>query len=341
MNYRSNWTGFKLLLGIVILVSVATITGMIGYLIGRNPLLNPSDNTTDSNKKSLSGKSSRENSIYSNLHLKNVRFRWTKTRYIETKELQLRAIPLGGREVFDLDKPNSFILYLLKGEVDVGFATMEEIFNDSVFHYKGTNLKDIKLETISIQGENGIRLSGKMQLGVWLNFQLDCLAKVKDNKIHLTPINVEALGIPFVKGALDLVGLPLDVLLPIQPGRGAELEGNTVVIDPFLLFHSPGITGKLSSVRIGEKKISVGFDTQKQLSLPLPPLKAPKNTIFLWGGNVKFGRLTMENAKIQMVDRNQDNIFDFFLEYYMRSIVAGKANLTGSGEVIVTMPDFF
>ena len=57
------------------------------------------------------------------------------------------------------------------------------------------------------------------------------------------------------------------------------------------------------------------------------------------GGSLKFGKLTMEDTDLLLVDANQKNPFDFSPAEYNRQLVAGYSKNTPSHGLIVYMPD--
>ncbi len=330
---------FRTFLFVFLGLSSLFLSGFLGFYLGR--VHTSLDETRKPEVCSLAQDENRSSSVFSYLRLANVRFRWTESRYIETQSLTVKAIPYNGYSVLNLDQPDSFYLYVLNGDVSLKFSVLEEIFNDTVFRYQGSPLRKIRLSFVKAGDEPGIRLEGEMKLGIWIGFQMDCKIRVEKNRILLVPVRISALGLPFVKGALDLIRLHLETLLPIPKGRGAELEGSVVVIDPFRLFRSPAIAGKLHSAKVEESGVIVGFQNAIK---PIPPTSSSgvsKNFIFLWKGNVQFGKLIMRDANILMVDSNPKNLFDFYLAKYERSLVRGRARIREDRSVQVEMPDFF
>jgi hypothetical protein len=359
----------RLGLGCLVFLVFLTLGFLAGYLLGRwqysdNPgqtgtnrvgvsggsgyLESPGVRETEGGSLPIQASEQITKSEPSNLELRNVRFRWTKTRYIETDSLFAQAIPFPGETYFDLDRPDSFRLRILQGEARVGFPALEEIFNDSILGYPGAPLRKIKIQNLSIPSESnpsvseeGLRLVGEMNLGIWLGFVLDTRVIQSGDKIELIPIRIRTLGISYIKSVLDLVKIPLEVLLPIQKGRGAEIVQSKIVVDPFALFRSPGISGNLSKVQVQPKTLIVGFSSPVLPKRPSMPDPKYPNSIFVWGGTVKFGKLRMESAQIQMKDTNINTIFDFYLRLYMKSIAKGKALVGSDGSITVDMPDFF
>jgi hypothetical protein len=71
----------------------------------------------------------------------------------------------------------------------------------------------------------------------------------------------------------------------------------------------------------------------------VPPYKA-QNYIYYKGGVLRFGKLTMADADLEIVDQSPRTPFDFSLPDYSRQLVAGYSKNTPTHGLIVFMPDF-
>jgi hypothetical protein len=58
------------------------------------------------------------------------------------------------------------------------------------------------------------------------------------------------------------------------------------------------------------------------------------------GGTLRFGKLTMSDADMQLIDANPRNPFDFYPDRYITQLVAGYSKNTKSGGLKVYMPDY-
>jgi hypothetical protein len=68
------------------------------------------------------------------------------------------------------------------------------------------------------------------------------------------------------------------------------------------------------------------------------PYKA-QNYIYHKGGVLRFGKLTMTDADLEIVDQSSLTPFDFSLPDYNRQLVAGHSKNTSTHGLIVFMPD--
>ena len=62
--------------------------------------------------------------------------------------------------------------------------------------------------------------------------------------------------------------------------------------------------------------------------------------MFYRGGVLRFGRLTMNDTDMRLIDADPTNAFDFSPDHYKGHLVAGYSKTTPSGGLLVYMPDF-
>jgi hypothetical protein len=62
--------------------------------------------------------------------------------------------------------------------------------------------------------------------------------------------------------------------------------------------------------------------------------------MFYRGGVLRFGKLTMNDTDMRLVDADPTDPFDFFPDHYKDQLVAGYSKTTATGGLIVYMPDF-
>jgi hypothetical protein len=58
------------------------------------------------------------------------------------------------------------------------------------------------------------------------------------------------------------------------------------------------------------------------------------------GARLRFGKLTMSDADMILIDRDPKDPFDFFLDHYKDQLVAGYSKTTPESGLRVYMPDF-
>jgi hypothetical protein len=55
---------------------------------------------------------------------------------------------------------------------------------------------------------------------------------------------------------------------------------------------------------------------------------------------VRFGKLTMIDADMRLIDADPSDPFDFFPDHYNDQLVAGYSKTTASGGLSVYVPDY-
>lgn len=280
------------------------------------------------------------------MKLANLNFRLTDEIIMQVKELVGEAIPKGKLPIVNFDDVNSFKINILSGEAFVKTEIMEYIFNNLVFNYDGSPLKNQKMQFFA-DDEGGkkvmkLRLSGDMKLVMWIGFEMVGKMYLDREKtlMVIEAESIKSLGNPYTKTLLDAVGLNMEKLLPIPSGRGLTMIGNKIIVEPFKIFPPPQIGGFISDMRVHETGLQLFFSSNTKVNFPPLPVPNVKNYLYLYQGDVKFGKLMMVDARLQMVDSSQKSDFDFYLKKYQIPLAAGSSKIMRDGSVVATIPDF-
>lgn len=237
------------------------------------------------------------------------------------------------------DDPASFVLAIDTGEVAITPASLTALLNDYVFNYKGSPLK--QLEVTIDNGE--LKQKGLLHKVVDLPFTIRAqLTTTDDGRLRLHPTSVKVMGLP-VKSLMRLFGLELDNLVHVREGRGVEIEENDFLLAPSGLLPPPRIQGKLTAVRLEPTRIwqIFGGSTRAGARAALRPTdpKAP-NYMFYRGKLLRFGKLTMADADLQIVDADPRDPFDFYLSRLNEQLVAGESHNQPDFGLLTSMPDY-
>ena len=71
-----------------------------------------------------------------------------------------------------------------------------------------------------------------------------------------------------------------------------------------------------------------------------PPDPASRNYVYFSGSDIRFGKLSMSGADLQLIDTDPKDAFDFFPARYSRQLVAGYSKSTPAGGLKTYMPDY-
>jgi hypothetical protein len=267
--------------------------------------------------------------------MRNVDYRVISSAVLNIHRLrgELHSKVPGKPPVFD-DK-NSFVLQIHSAEIGVSEKSMAGLFNDHVFAYPGSPLSKI---AISIEPDRVIQ-KGVLRTALRAPFSIAgavSLTPEGDIRVHPTSIRVAGMG---VRRLMKIFGLELEKLVKLKQDRGVRIDGNDFLISAGGILPPPQIQGKVTAVRLEQGRMVLTFGSAGQRPLSPPDRSAP-NYMYYQGGTLTFGRLTMKNAELQIVDADPSDPFDFFLDHYNEQLVAGyDQNLPDHG-LLVHMPDY-
>ncbi|HEX2451444.1 MAG TPA: hypothetical protein VHJ69_09890, partial [Gemmatimonadales bacterium] len=237
------------------------------------------------------------------------------------------------------DDPASFVLAIDSADIGITPASLSALLNDYVFNYKGTPLKHLE---VSID-EGELKQKGVLHKGVDLPFTIRAqLTTTDDGRLRLHPTSVKVLGIP-MKSLMRLFGLELDDLMHVREGRGVEIVDNDFLLAPADLLPPPRIEGRLTGVTLERTRIRQIFggsrrDGAKTALRPSDP-KA-RNFMFYRGKLLRFGKLTMADADLQIVDADPSDPFDFYPASLNEQLVAGESHNQPDFGLLTRMPDY-
>lgn len=229
-----------------------------------------------------------------------------------------------GREgrpiVFD-DK-RSFLFRLTFAQVSILAEDLAELLNRHVFAFEGAPLRRL---SIRMEGQELVQ-SGQMKKGFWIPFRVRAqVAAMPDGRIRLHPTRVRVLGIP-AEAVMRWFGIHLDDMISLGKARGVAIDGNDLLLDPAALLPDPAIEGRVTSVRIDGDRLVQVFGTAgaaESLGVLRVPVSRDGNYMFYRGGTLRFGKLVMNDADLEIVDMDPRDPFRFFLDRYNEQLVAG------------------
>ncbi len=269
--------------------------------------------------------------------MKNVRFIWSKAVFIDADNLAVRAVPLQGNSV-DFDDPKSFLLELRRSSVLLRPSVLEGMLNESIFNYPGSKLRDLRVALVDEDGRYALRLSGRINVVVWVPFAMITRLGV-DRATNTLVMQVDRLklfgALPATK-LLKLSPFHLDKLIPEPPNKSLLIQGNRILVKPFGLFPPPRINGTVADVGVDENGIRLQF---AGAPIPAPKVDA-RNYVYLRGGTSQFGHFRMLDTNVLVLDRNQGSPFTFSLLHYEELIPRSQVEVHDTRSVRVVMPDF-
>ena len=229
------------------------------------------------------------------------------------------------------DEPESFVLEVQRGIIHANIG--------DISHYLNTGaVAGSPLTNISLTGNgNQISLHGTIhKLHIPLPIGLDgTLSPAPDGRIHLHVDRLSVLKLP-VKGLLGDFHVSIADLMGKTSVAGIEASQNDLYFDTQKLLPAPHIHGTLTRVRVMNPDIEVMYgDAQNDAART----EQWHNFLALKGGTLDFGKLTMHNVDLIMIDASKDAWFDLDLVNYQAQLVNGYTRMTPQAGLEIFMPD--
>jgi hypothetical protein len=184
-----------------------------------------------------------------------------------------------------------------------------------------------------------LRQTGVLRKGIDIPFDMRAtIAAAPDGRIRIHPTSLKAAG--FVsKRVLDFFGLGLRRLVKPPPGSAMTVEGDDLVLDQQLVLPPPRIRGRVTRAWIADGVVFEQIGAAAPRHAVTPPDRRFRNYMYYRGGTLRFGKLTMTDADLMLVDDDPSDPFDFSPSQYNDQLMAGYSKNTASHGLITHMPD--
>lgn len=273
------------------------------------------------------------------IEMRNVHLRADDGIALDIAYLRGEMVSRIGGQPPAFDDPQSYVLRVGNGEASIDLPSLEQLLNTRVFAGPHAPLTDIKVSvgTDGLLHESAKLHKGPLTLPVSMNAAVGVSA---DGRLKLHVEAEKTLGIPTTP-LLSLFGLTVEDLVSLKNTRGVEIDGNDIYVAIGLVMPPPEIQGRLASAVVRGNRLVETFVTDPSAgTAPLHPPIAVKNYLYFSGHVLRFGKLTMTDADLLLVDENPKTPFDFFPREYLKQLVAGYSKTTPSGGLITYMADY-
>ncbi len=238
-----------------------------------------------------------------------------------------------------LEDASSFVIAIDSAVVGITPASLTALLNGYVFNYDGTPLDHLNVSIV--RGE--LRLSGKLRSVAGVPFTIRAVASATaDGKLRLHPTSVKVVGVS-VQWLMHMLGVELNKVVGRRPGRGVQVVGNDFVLTPAELLPPPVIHGLITDARIDPDAVVLTFGASQRPGrgrLLGSVESTPRNFVRFRGAVLRFGKLTMVDTDLRIVDADQSDPFDLFFDHLDDQLVAGHVRTMADFGLIATMPDF-
>lgn len=270
---------------------------------------------------------------------KNVRFCWSKAICISNRQLTATAISINRNSPVIFDNLDSIIIEVHNAQVLITPKTLQGMFNESVFNYPGSNLRDLNVSIQNISGQNHVLIRGSLNYILWLPFQMDSNLSVdrKTNSLIIAVNDISLFGFIPATWLIQLKPFNLDKILKLPKNRHLTVHHNLMLVKPFGLFPPPRVNGQMSAIDVTPNFIRLTFSGADPDFGTIP--QPAYNLIYLHGGTARFGNIQMLKTNVEVIDQNPNNLFQFSLLNYLDYLPNSEAHLQKDGGAIVKMPD--
>jgi hypothetical protein len=265
--------------------------------------------------------------------MRNVEYHYTPDTSVHIVFLHGELFPTKPPQIVIFDDRESFSLVMAYSEIAMSCNSLANILNQRVFAGD-----DAPIKSVSIQSKgSALVIRGKLHKKGSIPFETTgTLSPTPDGRIRLHAEKVTAAHLP-VKGLMDLLDLDIAALINTNKVRGVAVEKDDLLLDPQEILPLPRIQGKVTAVRIQGNEIIETFG-RKQDSNFNPVISG--NYMAYRGNELRFGKLTMHDTDMVLLDMDPQDPFDFFLDHYVDQLVAGYSKTTPTFGLRVYMRDY-
>ncbi len=268
------------------------------------------------------------------IQMRNVNFYVATNIILEIADLRGRLERTSPGKPVTFDDPDSFTVEIDSAHVAMTPDSLAALMNSYVMGYEGAPIKNV---TFKIDGDRLVQ-KGTIHKGVGLPFEIQgSLSATEDGNIRMHADKIKAEHLP-VKGLLHLFGEDLAKLMKKSEGRGMRVEGDDVILMPASLTPPPHMFGRVTQVGIQNGKIVQVFDSGRRPPALKPPFRSAAY-IYHRGGVLRFGKLTMTDADLEIVG-DRPGVFNFFQRDYEQQLVAGYSKNTRAKGLVAHMVDY-
>jgi hypothetical protein len=267
------------------------------------------------------------------VQMRNVTYHFTDSLSAYVKTLRGEVVPTGENKFPTLDDKNSYDIRVTSAEMVIAADSLAKVLDSYVFATHGSPLKDVSMSI----DKGRLKIKGKLHDKGDVPFETSgSLSPTPDGKIRLHAEKIRALHLP-VKGLMEALGIDLDDLIKSGKMPGITADGDDMIMDLGLVLPPPHIQGNVTAIRIeGQNLVEViGNPAKTELKHV-----AAANYMAYWGNQLRFGKLTMADADMILIDMNPEDPFDFDLDHYKDQLVPGYSKITATFGLRVYMKDF-
>lgn len=265
--------------------------------------------------------------------MRNVLYHFSDSVIVHIETLNGEVVPTGENKSPIFDDKKSFNIEISSGKIAINTESLANVLNSYVFASPNAPLKGI-----SVKIEKGrLKIKGQLHAKGDIPFETDgVVSPTSDGKIRLHSEKIKALHVS-VKGLMDLFNVQIADFVKTGKVPGVATDQNDLILDLAQILPAPHIEGKVTAIRFEGNTLVQTFGGPEGKSVKYLHLG---NYMSYHGNTLRFGKLTMNDTDMILIDMNPADPFDFFLDHYKEQVSAGYTKITPNLGLRVYVKDF-
>ena len=269
--------------------------------------------------------------------MRNVNFHFDETGYLDIHELRGEMQAKEPGKPLNFDNKLTFVMRVDRARIGMKPASLDDLMNSYVFKMPDPPLRQLH---ITMDGKQ-LKQEGVIHKIIDIPFTMWADVSVSNGSIRLHPTKISICGLNGL-GLLKAVNMTLEKIIgkELPHDRGVSADKNDLLLDPNKMLPPPQVELRLVEVHVEGDELMQTYDSgrhQPDLQLPHPE---SKNYMYFRGGTLRMGKLLMPDADMQVVDADESDPFDFYIDRYNEQLVAGYTRNQPNYGLLVFMRDF-
>ncbi len=251
---------------------------------------------------------------------------------LHVTRLRGHFVPVGRSSPY-LDNKQSYTVDVDAGEIGLDLDSLNRLMARSM----GGEKSNIRKLRVWFNEDGTLGQSGVIDSKVNVPFKSKAVVSATgDGRIRVSTTSVKSKGVPLTP-VMKVLGLHMDSLVRVAPGTGVVLDGNDFILDPAHLLPAPAVRGRVTTVRIANNRLVQTFGAGD--AAPDAAGLSP-NHIYWRNGELEFGKLTMTDTDLELVDNDPKDPFDFSIDHWNDQLVAGYSKTMPNRGLKAHLPDY-
>lgn len=265
------------------------------------------------------------------IQMHEVMYHFTGDVAVRIFDLEGELTPAHEGSIVVFDDKYSFQIAVGTAQIALSMQDLTHALQEHAFNAPDAPLKQVVVTAV----KDHLKIEGKLHSKGDVPFQTEgSLSTTPEGEIRVHAEKIKAAHLP-VKGLMDLVGVKISDVLSTRKVPGIRVEKDDLLITPDVL-PPPRIQGKITAARVQGNQILLTFGTSAAKIAPL----RPGNYMAFRYSQFRFGKLTMDDTDMVLIDMDPRDPFDFYLDHYKEQLEAGYTKTTAQWGLRVFMKDY-